>query len=269
MTKKTKYIIIILAIFFASIKANCQSNREQIILAYLNNFVKYTNWPNESIKDSFQIAILSQNKKQIAEFRNFSKNRTLKDKPIGIKVINEKSVLSNFQLIFISQNNRSLLPEIYGKIDGKAILLVSENYSDKRFVMINLYDTGDKALQFEINKANIFSQNLEIDPEVLLAGGTEIDVIKLYRSSQFNLLKMKAEMDVIQDSMQKLTSEASSTLVQINRQKDEILKQNDRLLKRSTELDSLRDVLAVNNAVLKFNSSLNFKRQFCHNPIVL
>jgi signal transduction histidine kinase len=53
--------------------------------------------------------------------------------------------------------------------------------------IINLFETPEKQLRFEINKANIINQNLGIEPDIILLGGTEIDVAKLFRESQISL----------------------------------------------------------------------------------
>jgi peptidoglycan-associated lipoprotein len=52
--------------------------------------------------------------------------------------------------------------------------------------------TKEKTMKFEINKANILNQGLKVLPDMVLLGGTEIDVAKLYKESQDTLRKQAA-----------------------------------------------------------------------------
>ena len=60
---------------------------------------------------------------------------------------------------------------------------MSKDYPNKRLVMVNLISQG-KSVTFEINKANILNNRLEINQKLIFNGGTEIDVARLYRQGQ-------------------------------------------------------------------------------------
>jgi hypothetical protein len=55
--------------------------------------------------------------------------------------------------------------------------------------MINILEreVGESTanLQFQINRPNIVYEDIEISPELVLFGGTEIDVAELYRKRSF------------------------------------------------------------------------------------
>ncbi len=93
----------------------------------------------------------------------------------------------NVHLIYIANDKLGTLVNTFDSIEGKSILLVSDGYDDKRIVMINVFETEDKTMQFEINKANIINQGLTVLPDMVLLGGTEIDVAEIYRESQQSL----------------------------------------------------------------------------------
>ena len=68
---------------------------------------------------------------------------------------------------------------------------ISDNYVDKKQVMINIIENQTK-ISLEINKGKYFKSNCqEISPNLILLGGTEIDVTKLYKSSQDALKEQK------------------------------------------------------------------------------
>ena len=140
------------------------------------------------------------------------------------------------QIILLASEKSDFFLDIYNKIEGKPVLLVSEDYPDKHSIMINLFETPEKKLLFEVNNANVIFQRLIIDPEVLLAGGTEIDVASLYRKSQYNLRSMQKNLEKVNDSLALLQKNIFASMSQINEYQSEISKQKALLAKRNEEI---------------------------------
>lgn len=211
-----KYLFI-LCFAFCALQLTAQVERTKMIGAYVYNLSRYTEWPNEAKLDSFRIVLISRNSELVNEFKIFSKELKIKDKPISLEIRNTGSanIQRSVNLVFLSQERSALLPDVIKKIEGLPILLVSENYDDKYRVMINLYDTDKKELLFEVNKANILNHNLKIDPEILLLGGTEIDIAGLYRSSQKDMEQLEYKMSRLGDSLAQLNQDLSQIQIQI------------------------------------------------------
>jgi len=220
-----------------------QVEKAQIIAAYVNNFAHYTSWPNEHQIDSFKIVVFTENTDILNEFQEFSQKRRIKDKPVIVSEYRSNPDLNKVQIVLLTRDKSDYLLEIYNAIEGKPVLLVSEDYNDKRNIMINLYETQQKQLLFEINKANIIDQNLSIDPEVLLAGGTEIDVASLYRNSQLNLRNIQKDMDKMSDSLEHLQRDIQLSLNQINQQQLEISKKKELLASQKDSIDYKNRIL--------------------------
>ena len=66
---------------------------------------------------------------------------------------------------------------------GRHILIFSESSKEKRHVMINLTQPNSKDVGFEINRSNIILEGLKISKDVVLAGGSELDVAKIYKET--------------------------------------------------------------------------------------
>jgi signal transduction histidine kinase len=237
-----KFLLIILSLIIYPFFVNAQVGRANLIGAYTYNFARYTTWPNEATQDSFKILLISDNEKVIGEFRAFSKTRKIKDKPIGLDVYSSVPHESgnNIRMIILTNEKSDRFYEIYKRIGDRPILLISENFSDKRNVMINLYDTPKHELVFEVNKANIINRNLIIDPEILLLGGTEIDVAGLYRTSQKSLEVLEIRMKLMNDSLSSLNNKISQTLRQIEDQQANISKQKKLFEEQGRELETGR-----------------------------
>ena len=127
--------------------------RHQTICAYLFNFTKHIKWPNENEIKEFKIYLYTDNSDIKSEMEKISKTSKIKGKPFSITT-GKITSYTNFHLIFISENFIHQFLEIFDKIESLPVLLVSENFKDQKSAKINLYDSENKKLLFEINKSN-------------------------------------------------------------------------------------------------------------------
>jgi signal transduction histidine kinase len=262
---RMKHFLLIVLFCAVSAMTFAQIDRARIIAAYINNFARYTTWPDESQMDSFRIAVFTDNIDIKKEFEEFSKNRRIKDKPIGLSVHSTYPLPVKVQIILLTIEKSDYLSEVYDDIEGKPVLLVSEGYKDKRNVIINLYESQEQ-LFFEVNKANAINQHLIIDPEILLAGGTEIDVAGLYRSSQLSLRSMQKSLDKMEDSLEHLNTNIQVSIRQINRQQAEISGQKVLLDESDEKLNVLQKITLSQEAILAHQKdSINNKNRVLFN----
>jgi signal transduction histidine kinase len=263
-----KCFLPILLLMVVPSESMAQVERAQVIIAYVNNFARYTTWPDEDRTDSFRIALVTDNIDITREFREFVLKRKIKDKPISLTIQTSLPLPHNVNIILLTQEESAYLLEIYDDIEGKPILLISEEYKDKRNIMINLYESPEERLLFEVNRANIINQKLVIDPEILLAGGTEVDVASLYRKSQLSLRNMQKNMDIMNDSVEDLHKNIRFSRGRINNQQLEILKQKELLTERSEKLDSHQKVIISQLFILSSQKdSIDSKNSVLQNKI--
>ncbi|MEN8121500.1 MAG: YfiR/HmsC family protein [Bacteroidota bacterium] len=229
-----------------------QVNRSEITGAYIYNFVKHTTWPNEKELEVFNICLLSENQVLIKELNHMAKIHEAKGKPVSLIVLKKpQDNIKDAQLVFVAADKLGYYIEVFDMIDHKPIMLVGENVENKRVVMLNLYDTEDKKLLFEINKANIYGQKLKISDEVLLMGGNEIDVLKLYLQSQESLREMDKKMVQHQKSLSLLDKKMTETNKQVEIQKVFIETQNRARDSLFSEINSLKYQMNKQKEILK------------------
>lgn len=224
-----KYLLSMLILLALQSNLLAQQNKAPVFAAYVNNFIKYTTWQNENQLDSFRILVVSDNKEIKNEFLKFSKGRKARNKPVSLIVSPIFLKSYRAQLIVLTQEKSELLVDIYNAIEAKPVLLVSENYAEKRNVMINLIQTLQNEIKFEINQANIINQNLTIDPEILLSGGTNIDVAALYRKSQISMRDMQKTIDDLDDSLKNIKQHIQNATALIKSQEKEIANQQQEI----------------------------------------
>lgn len=79
-----------------------------------------------------------------------------------------------------------------------------------QLVMINLVPSGADRLRFEVNKSNLLNQGLKPLPELILNGGTEIDVAKLFREGQSSLVALQKQLQSREKVLAELTAKTQN-----------------------------------------------------------
>ncbi len=248
-----------IAIIFSIVQSsniNAQTlERQEAITAYIYNFANNIEWQNEEAINEFQFLILGEDKDVFNEMKILSNTKTLKGKPINIV---SKLSLDNFdgvQLIYITKDQENSITELFDEIEGKNILLISDGFQDKRLIMINFIESGKGTLHFEINKANIINQNLRFTDDLVLFGGTEIDVAALYREGQQSLRSLQKHTDNLETDLKRLEHTITSKTQEMQVQKDsfdrQMLAQNDSLNNQTLKIQDQQKTLSNQSQLLE------------------
>ena len=242
-------IICISAICFDAVAQQIQ--RHVAISAYIYNFAKNVQWENEEAIKEFHFLIIGQDENIIREMTNLSKVKTLRNKPIIVSTSTTLNSTSNVQLIFVTKGNEENLVNIFDKIEGKNILLVSDGYKDKKLIMINFFDSEAGTLLFEINKANIINQHLSIMQDMILLGGSEIDVAALYREGQQSLRSLQKRNDNLENNLKQLENTIYAKTIEVNNTKDSLIKQTHKIQYQQKILENQTQMLKEQENDLK------------------
>ena len=208
---KTRYITFIsfIAILFLNAFNTCaQIDRSQAIGAYVYNFAKLSSSPKQKSLTTFNMVLVSEDEKIIREFMNMANNVKVEGRNIRVDNIpNGQNIdYKNACLVFVGNDKVSLYPNIFVESKDFEVLLVSENVEEKSKILLNLYETDEGKMLFEMNKGNIYNRQIEINDEILLSGGTEIDLVELYLSSQRKLDSAEQQLEVTEGQLKEMTS---------------------------------------------------------------
>lgn len=126
--------------------------------------------------------------------------------------------------------------ELFDRVEGKPQLLISQEYDNQRLMMIDLYKNDSDQIRFQINKANVINQGLSVDPDIILLGGTEIDVAKLYRQSQESLRSIEKRLLNLESLNDRLEGQINESQVIVASLEQTIAKQKEKLSVTDKEL---------------------------------
>lgn len=256
--------LLILTVCFINLQSLAQTSKAEVIGAYVYNFAKLSDAKKQSKLSTYNITIVSDNNDLISEFRNMAKDVKIKDKEIVLTHSpNAENInLENTCLIFIGADKLHHYNQIFESTKLSEIMLVSENYSEKRKILLNLYETNDGKLLFEINKGNIYERKLEISEEILLMGGTEIDIVELYLNSQQKLNKSDSLLGQLNANLDSIKNELNITQEQVNDHVIEIEQQKNLIYLQKKERNNLtHEIESYKNTLVNQKSDLNKSQQ--------
>ncbi len=230
-------------------------------------------WPSSASINNYRIHIIDDQPYVANELTTIAKNRKLHNRRVIVSRTSTVTIPKNTHVIFLANHNSALLADVVDKISKSPILLISNDIQDKRNIMINFKSNNiNKAkILFEINKANIINSALSIAPDIILLGGTEVDVAHLYRDSQEELLIKERKLNAVEGEvvnikkekilMEKILSSLSEVIEKqkkqynylektSNSQKNKIKLQEDELNKREKHLKNQKSEIESRSLIL-------------------
>jgi len=253
--KKSFQFAIFLSIFFIFfIKSlNAQEvQRHETISNLIYNFASNLEWENENIINEYNFLIISQDKIIIEALTKLSNTKELKNKPIKITVSSTYlNSYNNIHLVFAGKEFEKHHNAIFEQIEGKNILLVSDNYSDKSIIMMNFLESGIKTPFFEINKNNILNKNFEIIEDVKLIEGTEINLAQLYRDGQSDFKRLQLQNESFEKKLSQLENSINIKSLELKFIKDSLDRQSYKINYQQKILENQFKTLKKHEAQLK------------------
>lgn len=220
-----RFGFLIISLVFLALRLDGQTvERQKLVAAYTYSFAKNIKW--EAKKDSYNLWVLTRDDKLIEEFRFLSDTRQLNGKPIKVAFSTTPIVPQDTDIVFIDTEFNLTVRAVFNQIAGEEILLITDGYTNERFIMINFIERDPSSLSFNINRANIINQGLGILPDMLLLGGDEVDVAKLYRQAQDSLQAMESRILSLQDRFDAISEDVNTANNQISKQAEIIKDQN-------------------------------------------
>jgi signal transduction histidine kinase len=236
-------------------------NEEKVKAVFIYNFMKHTTWPNEETKQSFTIAVYKD--------RNFYQSlapllleKQLRNKPIRLIESDELNKIKFADVVFIPESSNDSIEQIAFELRRSETLLITQNTVNKKDVMINfIQHQGRSNLSFEINKSNLIYEQLTISNDLLLLGGTELDVATLYRETELAMQKIKLRESNMQQNIASLQDELSLAADNVERSQVQLNKNNLTLKQRERALATQKIELKNQQNELKQLQSLFLEKE--------
>ncbi|MCC3861211.1 YfiR/HmsC family protein [Pseudemcibacter aquimaris] len=210
-------------------------------------FVQYVFWKDDPDLNNIDIGYFGEDDLQYTTLMSTVENRLVRNKTLTLKKINSLSDIADLEILFVGSNAGQPLSEIAFTIRDNNILLISDENSALQHSMINLTVTDDSTVSFEVNRANILLEELDVSSDILLLGGSEMDVALLYREMEDNLNRLAGEFLELERNSEEASRNLNETLSRLetqnatlNDQNRTISEQAEIISNRQNELENIR-----------------------------
>ena len=263
ITYQLPFFLLILCNFIAVINTQAQEEANpgmKMVMIY--KFGQHIQWENEKEIDTFRIGVYGNDPALMNEMM-LLESVPLKNKAVSIIQFSRFRDLTMTHILYITNDKNSEIEKIVEKISGNNTLLISDRCENQNPIMINFLPLLKNKLQFEINKANIINERLTVLPELLLLGGSDIDVAGLYKESQDAMHNVLQQVAELYDSLKSQSEEIQIRKAEIENQKILIDEQtvnielhHSEILSRETELAELLTEVELSQKTLNNKNEL-------------
>ena len=260
--KFSRTIILFIISFFCINSIYSQKLSEaQIKSVYVYKFFSYVEWSAVLDIKQYVIGFMGNEPEMFDELTNMTKTQNVKGIPIKLIKISETENNQNINVLYIAKTDIQNIKNIIQLYNNKNTLLITNQCEDRTLVMINFVVKDKDKVQFEINKPNILFAKLSLSPNILLKGGTELDVAELYHKMEAELQNIKQTYNEQQDILKDLNKKIEIQNQLITNREAQL---SEIQLKYFTITDSLKyksqELLLRKHEILTKDQELNLKK---------
>jgi len=234
-----KKFLLLLIIIIPLISYAQKFSDDQIKAAYVFRFMQNIEWKDEAKMDKFQMVVYGNDTTMLPTLRLLAKSKKIRGHNIEVTWYNELFQLKDKQinLLYITKDKNYEIKELYYELYGQNCLFVSDDNKQKIYIMLNFIYLSDNKISFELNSKTVEEQGLVMLPDLMLKGGTELDVRELYRLKEEELKKEQAKVREGQELIKKQTAEINSKKEEIEKQKADIIKQKNEIISQNKKIE--------------------------------
>ena len=229
---------------------------DSVKAALLIKLVEFISWPEEQAFDSYTIGMIGASDGFADGVTRLAARARIKEKPVRTVQLQagrfQKDAASKVQVLYVGASALGSLTSLATAARRTGTLIVTDSSDDTLNYMINLYRNEANQVRFIINPTNLVHEYLSFDRNLLLLGGSELDVAEVYKSMGDQLERMKTELE---ENRAKLTRQTDMVEIMVKDReaaKGEILaltarrQQLDaRVAQQAAELENSRKEIAA------------------------
>lgn len=225
--------------------ATASENSDNVKAALIFKIIDYIEWPNESLNDeTFTVAIVEAD--GVYQSLRQVDGRTVKNRTIKIIRSNSSAILRSSQVVFVGKSAEQKVYNLSRELKNSSTLFITDDTEQLADTMINLTVVGER-VGFQINRPNILAERLKIGPDLLLLGGTELDVVNIYQDMMASVDNIKQQLLESEKRFAENKKQQDEALATLNRQvasaQSEVSQAQQKIKNQSAELEKQQQLL--------------------------
>ena len=250
-----------LVLLFSAYAAAQPVTVEQGKASLLQAMLDHTRWPDEDQIDHFVIGLYGRDKALLRELKRQTPRMRIRGKRIVVQSLDTLSAARASHVLVLAQDRNPQLEAINRELHLSHTLIVTDDNTQQRNIMVNFTHPSETRLSFEINRSNIIYAGLQLSKDILLFGGTELDAATIYKETEAELVRARA---IATEQQQQL--EAQQTLLReqratIDQQREQVVANNAELASLEQKLSAIQSALEASEGKLRENEAALLEKE--------
>jgi PAS domain S-box-containing protein len=238
---------LLIIFYFSSTSLNSQTISDNLVKAgYINNFIKYFTWARPNPSDTFRIDFLGDDESFFKAIKSIEALHTYPF-PISVGRVSSLKDIIPVQIFVLGNDKKQFVKDVLEIIEANNTLLITDRCEYQRYVMLNFIYSENSKITFEINSNNIQDVGLVTSPKLVVLGGSEIDVRKLYVETEKSLISEKVKTEQYEK--------------ELARKKEELGTASEKLLRLQHDYSSLQNKIDIQKNELERLSIETYEQQ--------
>ncbi|NQZ07911.1 MAG: DUF4154 domain-containing protein [Algicola sp.] len=257
-------LLLVCALLCTATTSTAQEQPDYLVRsAMIFRILQYVSWPDEDKFSEYRVAFVGDENPLYEELLSAAKIIRVKGKPLIVFKTDVGSIdPNNSQVVYLGASHVKSMAQVANKTRKTNTLIISNQATNPHDLMINFLSITNNALSFEMNRSNIVFEKLVIDPNLLLLGGTEIDVAELFRKTELALQQIKLDLFEREIQLKNTSRTLAKEQQQIKQQKQqmttfkaEIASQEAQLKATTAQLNKLNNDVTQTGKTLQDQQS--------------
>jgi hypothetical protein len=262
MSVRTRRLIVRLVIVLAALLSTLsvwaqpevvttEDAKSILMVAILRN----TSWPDENALSAFVLGVYGDDVALLEALERSTAEIRVRGKPVDVIAVDSLAAGRAVNVLLIAATENSRLPAIQRELAGSQTLLVSDGAETRDHSMVNFTYPARSRVAFEINARNFVVEDLTPSREILMFGGSKLDLADIYEETEQKLAEARAvaaEQEQRLRDQQRQLAEQDDT---IDRQITEMAANREELLLVARQLANVQRVLRESETRLDRNAT--------------
>ncbi|MCO7223364.1 YfiR/HmsC family protein [Pleionea sp. CnH1-48] len=231
--------VVLFGLLFACLQLSSASvSSEQIKVAYIYNFMRYIEWPKGAHSQSFRVVYYGSEDEYWEALQKL-RSRKIKNQNVALRRTTSLDKLLPADAIVVAKDRGGALRSINTKLAKQPVLLISDGVTEKPLIGINFTSEDDSRVGFEVNRYNLVYQGLKVSSDIVVLGGTEIEIAGLLKEMEANLENSRSQLAQVKDKVDQKQKQLDVQSKKLSAQNKRLESQNQKLAKQELKLTTL------------------------------
>ncbi|WP_370980842.1 YfiR/HmsC family protein [Agaribacterium sp. ZY112] len=242
-------LLISTSVYASSSSAELQTLKTALVYKILEQI----DWPDNSKKLKLAHIALSEDEIRILERLEGKK---VNGRSIELKELKDLNQSQGQHALILGSEYNNKLAGISVDMQKQGVLLITDAAQQSNLIMINFYYPEDGRVNFELNRYQIISAGLGLSNDVLLLGGSEVDIAQALTELNHTLRRQLKDIETDRKQLTTLKQEMKSSLSLLKSQQQKVKDTELRFNTLKSEHQALLSSLEDSRSQLQNNNNI-------------